>query len=621
MKDKASSPGKSQQKHTYQEEFLMERRIPAHNVPTLDFDPSQKFDKGLWSMEPRVFSVEKAHGKRKYLVGHLGRVMDFIWRKTDSSHRYFYEMILEQTPCRLYFDLEYSIPDNPNIPVRELMDEFYDELIHELTTSFPNHHTEGLDRTGIVDLDSSTPDKFSRHWIVHLPSRALFADAPQAGKFVKRFIQRLADQVATEQLTQRRPQLQKYLFVNPKGTLKNHHKSNTTTPTTAIPLSQKTCFVDLGVYTRNRLFRLLGSSKFGKSPDCALRIADMNQFPFPKGFGNERFYVPAMMVHKSQTTEPTSSSSDSSDNDDDDEQEEKSAGDSLEKLKAMTDWTAHAEALCHTLVVPMNGSKIDYPILPEIADESVIGDGKTISEHFSSASSSSTTTTGKAPRKTYTFSSGGPSFGTSPYPYIDDFISNELANRGGVLGSIRSWTLDYGPDDGENNSNNNQIPVGIAFQMSRNRWCECVGRSHKSNNILWNVSFRTKQCVQSCFDPDCRAMNFRGTPVDLPFEVAQELDDALFEEAIGQMDDTELLAKTKPPAKRAPANQNDVGFDSEDDAELEKAMMALNFRSPVVKREPESSSRGKPTKSAGAGDSLSDDALLDAILENPELFP
>jgi hypothetical protein len=50
----------------------------------------------------------------------------------------------------------------------------------------------------------------------------------------------------------------------------------------------------MGVYTRNRLFRLLGSSKFGKPPSAALFIASTNEFAFPQGFSNESFYVPDM---------------------------------------------------------------------------------------------------------------------------------------------------------------------------------------------------------------------------------------------------------------------------------------------------------------------------------------
>jgi hypothetical protein len=310
MRDKSLSPGKSQQKQQYKSYFLEELSIPNHNVVTPSVDPATRFDPGLWSMEPRIFSTEKAKGKRRYLVGHMGRVADHILRKTDRCSRHFYELIREDTPCRLYFDLEYSIPDNPDIPGDELLEELYRELADALQRQFP-HLSVGFDPTCIVDLDSSTPQKFSRHWIVHLPSRALFKNSLEVGKFVKAFIQRLADQVATEQLRDRCPCLQEYLFVHPAGTRKKTDGAKDTM------LSKKTCFVDLGVYTRNRLFRLLGSSKFGKSHDCALRFAGTNQFPLPRGFGNEFFHV------------PDTANSEAGDSSGDEEEE---------KFKALTDW-------------------------------------------------------------------------------------------------------------------------------------------------------------------------------------------------------------------------------------------------------------------------------------------
>ena len=57
---------------------------------------------------------------------------------------------------------------------------------------------------------------------------------------------------------------------------------------------QLTYFIDFGVYTRNRIFRILGSTKYGKKMDAALRIAEVNKFPFPNGFGNRNFYLPCM---------------------------------------------------------------------------------------------------------------------------------------------------------------------------------------------------------------------------------------------------------------------------------------------------------------------------------------
>jgi len=114
--------------------------------------------------------------------------------------------------------------------------------------------------------------------IVHMPNGALFADAPSCGVFVKNFVGRLAEEVATGEMKDKHETLAKYLFVN------NESKSNGN--------DSITCFVDIGVYTKNRLFRILGSSKYGKQSSAALRIASTNEFPFPMGFCNNSFYEP-----------------------------------------------------------------------------------------------------------------------------------------------------------------------------------------------------------------------------------------------------------------------------------------------------------------------------------------
>jgi hypothetical protein len=207
----------------------------------------------------------------------------------------------------------------------------------ELSKQFMDLYSIEMDQSNVVDLESSTALKFSRHWLVHLPGGHLFADAVAAGAFVKLFVGRLAEEVATGQLAPRRPILAKYLFVNAQASKKKPllqtdivPNENSTQPTDSQSLTgsttaldsetqdelgkvtparesssqqetvaiddPKTCFVDLGVYTRNRLFRLMGSSKFGKPASAALRIASVNAFSFPEGFGNSNFYVPDLVV-------------------------------------------------------------------------------------------------------------------------------------------------------------------------------------------------------------------------------------------------------------------------------------------------------------------------------------
>ena len=147
-----------------------------------------------------------------------------------------------------------------------------------------------ITRENLLDLDSSTDKKFSRHLIVHFPEGRLFSNTSSCGRFVKSFIGRLAEEVATGELSCRHPTLYQYLFV-----WKEEHEpslsseeSTVVCPNESNGMSQpfidkkKTCFVDLGVYTKNRLFRILGSCKYGKPVTAALRIASSNTFPIPR---------------------------------------------------------------------------------------------------------------------------------------------------------------------------------------------------------------------------------------------------------------------------------------------------------------------------------------------------
>ena len=72
---------------------------------------------------------------------------------------------------------------------------------------------------------------------------------------------------------------------------------------------------------------------------------------------------------------------------------------------------------------------------------------------------------------------------SSPFPMLDTFVSNVLANRQCVHGNIRSFYQEkYDLCDS-----------CITYNMAGKRWCENVNRCHKSNNLTWNVSIKTIQ--------------------------------------------------------------------------------------------------------------------------------
>lgn len=558
LRDQALSPTQSRMLQQYHSEFLQQRAIP-HNSTTTNVG---KFGPALWCLEPRVFSVESGtHGRRRYLVSHAGRFFDAYWRKTEACARHAYELIRPHTPCRLYLDLECSVSDNPvfgsNSQLQEqLLTELFEELSSELQDQYGRNNgycttrksnighdcqLQALQRHHVVDLDSSTDTKFSRHWIVHLPvtdgtaedesspqqqpREALFADVAAAGYFVREWVGRMAEQQATGQLKRKSPALHEHLFVQTQS------KS---------AVDGTSCLIDTGVYTRNRLFRLMGSSKFGKPVTAALRIAATNQFPFPNAFGNDSFYIPEMTHHH------TTPADDSTGRHTDARRVSDVDSEVLKSL-AQTDWTMHAEALAATLIVPLNGAKIDYPILPRLA----------------AASNDEVAGTKPAGHKV-SRSASSLSIGKSPYPMVDDFVYNYLANRGDTQGDLRAWSIDSDSATGK--------PIMLSYQISRNRWCECVGRAHKSNNITWHVDIRMLFCFQTCYDPDCRSLNFRGRPVPLPPPVRDALQDALFEEELARLD---LVNPNESAPPVQPQTYDDISGDSDDS--FEKALAALNL--------------------------------------------
>ena len=416
--------------------------------------------------------------------------------------KHFYELIPESTPCRLYFDLEFSIEANPHITLED-RESLVEEFIAEIITEFKMVHDISITRSCIVDLDSSTSTKFSRHLIVHLPNGELFADTFAVGQFVKRFVIRLS---TDEALKKRHTTLTKYLFVNKKAQKTNEvtqEKDSMNEQHEDLSRNKNmTCFVDLGVYTRNRLFRMMGSTKYGKPPDAALRIANVNQFAFPNGFDNSKFYQ-AYTSKKKSSVESLSDSYDSRQKEHDD-------------FCASLNWEDHAKSLALTLVVPA----VDAGrILMEQSEE----------ESSSSQNISSDSVITRKQHKTTSRSYRG---GESPLPKLDCFIL-QISKRGGTDGKIRSWSMEGSHF--------------MSYQMSNNRYCENIGRAHRSNNIIWNVDFKAKTYWQTCHDPECQSANFRGRLTKLPDEVTLSIEEYLLDQELACINEDKVIqeASTK----------------------------------------------------------------------------
>lgn len=52
-------------------------------------------------------------------------------------------------------------------------------------------------------------------------------------------------------------------------------------------------------------------------------------------------------------------------------------------------------------------------------------------------------------------------------------------------------------------------PWMLIYHMTRNRWCGNVRRAHRSNNVMFIVDLVQQVIYQKCHDPQCQAIDYR----------------------------------------------------------------------------------------------------------------
>ncbi|XP_073910969.1 DNA-directed primase/polymerase protein isoform X3 [Castor canadensis] len=247
--------------------------------------------------------------------------------------------------------------------------------------------------------------------------------------------------------------------------------------------------VHVGVYTRNRNFRLYKSSKIGKC--VALEVAEDNKF-FPKQSKNiseENQYFLTSLVSNVRFS------------------------DTLRIL---------------TCDIPQNKRKR--------------------AEYFNRTSTSVETIEG---------------FQCSPYPEVDQFVLS-LVNRNDIKGGIRRWNYFF-PEE------------LLVYDICKYRWCDNIGRAHRSNNIMIVVDLKNEVWYQKCHDPVCKAENFKSDCFPLPAEVTLLF--LLKEEEEFTADEADEISKIetknphKPPTRKLlPCASSDTDWDNgSDDASFLEA--------------------------------------------------
>jgi hypothetical protein len=172
----------------------------------------------------------------------------------------------------------------------------------------------------------------------------------------------------------------------------------------------------------------------------------------------------------------------------------------------------HATVLVDTFVVPLQNHAYNATVLPTVKPTSYFSTSSIETTNMMNSNDNNNRSTNNyMNRKTWNNKS---TFGPSQFPLLDDFVNTILAKRKGLDGCVRAWSLETDR---------------MTYFMKDNRWCENINRSHKGNNIIWNVSLCQGTYWQSCLDPDCR---FKGVEKDLPWRVKKSFNDYMIQKSV-----------------------------------------------------------------------------------------
>nr|XP_012328005.1 DNA-directed primase/polymerase protein isoform X3 [Aotus nancymaae] len=131
---------------------LFHRQTQAFN-----FVKSCKEDVHVFALECKV-----GDGQRIYLVTTYAEL--WFYYKSRKNLLHCYEVIPENAVCKLYFDLEFNKPANPGADGKKmvaLLIEYACQALQEL-------YGVNCSAEDVLNLDSSTDEKFSRHLIFQL---------------------------------------------------------------------------------------------------------------------------------------------------------------------------------------------------------------------------------------------------------------------------------------------------------------------------------------------------------------------------------------------------------------------------------------------------------------------
>ncbi|XP_060083587.1 DNA-directed primase/polymerase protein-like [Ylistrum balloti] len=553
---------------------------------------SQAADLHVFAFESEILGSES--GQRQYLVTSYP-VFWHYYRQLKKSSRHHYEVIPENSVCKLYFDLEFLKEYNPGRDGNHMVEVFIKYVNYWLQQKFGI----SCDRRRILDLEASTDRKFSRHLLYLIPGVA-FRDNIHAGNFVhfmagelrkhcngndkenlllenETFMYGQGHKEETKELPEgvTTPNLEdiEALRLGKGHTQVRHGKGHTekkrelpegvtTTELESLMVKNKegedVWFCDLGVYTKNRNFRLYLSRKLGK--DNPLVLSSDNLYnPTPtrqrstegpnQGTRQRSTEGPNQGTRQRSTESPSQSS-----------RQRQTEGPSQNTSCRLTEGPSqntscrltegpNQNTSCRLTEGPNQNTSCRLTEGPNqntscrltedqsdkdkhifmdslVANVQYQPDTRILSFDSERIQSRSSVGHQKDDRQEIADTLDGHHH--SPYPELDKYITSYV-QRNGTKGQIRHWTYF---SEGEI----------IVYEICRNRWCENIGRPHKSNNIMLIADLKKAVYYQKCHDPVCKMQNFKSPDYPLPREV---LPSSFFDESEidleGEVDDQECL--------------------------------------------------------------------------------
>ncbi|XP_053977911.1 DNA-directed primase/polymerase protein-like isoform X1 [Hylaeus volcanicus] len=356
-----------------------------------------------------TFVYQNDNGYRKFVVAHP-EIYWWHYVHRPAEKRCSYEIIPENRPCRLYLDLEYTIEMNPESDGTSMTKT----LIDIFNAYFLMHWALPSNINNVLNLDSSTNEKFSRHIIFNIKNVA-FKDNYHVGRFVKSICNDILDYI-----------LSKKEEHNILGSFDRAKLEQLIVQTK----NDKKLFIDTSVYTKNRHFRIYKSTKWGKQSNLVI--------------SKDSKYIPSILYNDRE-------------------------------LNIFLD-----------SLISYFTSKKDL-ILLEYSENNVEA------KHF------------KGQIQQYNFNKNSHSNCNSRYSVLDKYIRNLI-----LPGKIRLCK----------HFTSAKI---LVYETSGYRYCENIGRCHKSNNVSLFVNLKSKTMYQRCYDEDCSG--FQSEPKQLPEEVCFDIDE------------------------------------------------------------------------------------------------